>query len=147
MGAINSHPNKKISVLFFLPNMEPYRRYGALAVSASMRFFFDHETTFGGRLNPRHQPTYMLRLSSADKDSCSLLLQFTRPMRIVPVEQPHEVVLHSSFITLFLINFAGLPPTTVQGSTSLNTAARAPTTAPSPMVTPIPIKASAATHA
>ena len=46
------------------------------------------------RLNPRRQPPYMLRLSSADNDSWSLLLQFARPMRIVPVEQPHEVVLH-----------------------------------------------------
>ncbi len=42
------------------------------------------------------------------------------------------------------MNFAGLPPTTVHGSTSLNTAALAPTTAPSPMVTPMLTKASAA---
>ena len=45
------------------------------------------------------------------------------------------------------MNFAGLPPTTVHGSTSLNTAALAPITAPSPIVTPIPTKASAATQA
>ena len=45
------------------------------------------------------------------------------------------------------MNFAGFPPTTVHGSTSLNTAARAPTTAPSPTVTPIPTNASAAIHA
>ena len=37
------------------------------------------------------------------------------------------------------MNFAGLPPTIVQASTSLNTAAQAPTTAPSPIVTPIPM--------
>ena len=45
------------------------------------------------------------------------------------------------------MNFAGLPPTIVQASTSLNTAAQAPTTAPSPIVTPIPMYEFAATHA
>ena len=45
------------------------------------------------------------------------------------------------------MNFAGFPPTTFQGSTSLNTQARAPTTAPSPIVTPGPTNASAATQA
>ena len=45
------------------------------------------------------------------------------------------------------MNRAGFPPTTVQGATSLNTALRAPTTAPRPTITPMPTKASAATHA
>ena len=46
-----------------------------------------------------------------------------------------------------MINFAGLPPTTVHGSTSLKTQPLAPTTAPSPTVTPGPTNASAATQA
>ena len=46
----------------------------------------------------------------------------------------------------FLMNFAGLPPTTVQGSTDLNTAADAPTTEYSPIFTPGPINALTATH-
>ena len=41
------------------------------------------------------------------------------------------------------MNFAGLPPTTDHGSTFLKTAARAPTTAPAPIVTPMPTNASA----
>ena len=45
------------------------------------------------------------------------------------------------------MNRAGFPPTTVQGDTSLNTALRAPTTAPRPTFTPMPTKACAATHA
>lgn len=44
------------------------------------------------------------------------------------------------------MNFAGLPPTTVHGSTFLKTQALAPTTAPSPIMTPMPINASAATQ-
>ena len=36
------------------------------------------------------------------------------------------------------MNFAGLPPTTVQGSTSFTTLDSAATTAPSPIVTPLP---------
>ena len=44
------------------------------------------------------------------------------------------------------MSLAGLPPTTVQGSTSLKTAARAPTTAPWLTVTPILINASAPTQ-
>ena len=42
-----------------------------------------------------------------------------------------EILYSFSLITLLLITFAGLPPTTVQGFTSLKTAARTPTTAPS----------------
>lgn len=49
-------------------------------------------------------------------------------------------------MTLFLMNLAGLPPTTVHGSTSLKTAAQAPTTAPSPMVTPIEMNALVPIH-
>ena len=45
------------------------------------------------------------------------------------------------------MNLAGFPPTTVQGATSLKTALRAPTTAPVPIVTPMPTKACAATQA
>lgn len=45
------------------------------------------------------------------------------------------------------MNLAGLPPTTVHGSTSLKTEAVAPTTAPSPIVTPIQTNALAATQA
>ena len=45
------------------------------------------------------------------------------------------------------MNLAGFPPTTVHGSTSLNTADLAPTTAPLLIVTPMPTKAWAATHA
>lgn len=41
----------------------------------------------------------------------------------------------------FLINLAGLPPTTVHDSTSLTTSDSAPTTAPSPIVTPFEIVA------
>ena len=56
---------------------------------------------------------------------------------------PYQVL---SAIFLVLIYIAGLPPTTIHGSTSLKTAALAPTTAPSPMMIPGAIKASAATH-
>ena len=44
------------------------------------------------------------------------------------------------------MNLAGFPPTTFHGSTLRNTAALAPTTAPSPIVTPGPTNASAATQ-
>lgn len=45
------------------------------------------------------------------------------------------------------MNLAGFPPTTVHGSTFLVTTDLAPTTAPSPIVTPIPTNASAAIQA
>lgn len=48
---------------------------------------------------------------------------------------------------LSFIYLAGFPPTTVHDLTSLYTHALAPTTAPSPIVTPGPMNASAATHA
>ena len=48
---------------------------------------------------------------------------------------------------LSFMYFARLPPTTVHGTTSLKTAALAPTTAPSPIVTPGPTKASAVPQA
>jgi hypothetical protein len=51
------------------------------------------------------------------------------------------------FISLFFITFAGLPPTTVQGSTFLYTDAVAPTTDASPISTPMPMKAREPTHA
>ena len=44
------------------------------------------------------------------------------------------------------MNFAGLPPTTVQASTSLYTDAVAPITAPCLTVTPMPINAFAPTQ-
>ena len=44
------------------------------------------------------------------------------------------------------MNCAGFPPTTVLAFTSLNTADRAPTTAPSSTVTPGPTKQPAVTH-
>ena len=50
-------------------------------------------------------------------------------------------------IVLFFITFAGLPPTTVQGSTFLYTDAVAPTTAASPISTPMPMKAREPTQA
>src|SRR5206468_6391613 len=49
--------------------------------------------------------------------------------------------------TRFLTNRAGLPATTVHRSTFRMATARAPTTAPSPIVTPGPTNASAQIHA
>ena len=53
----------------------------------------------------------------------------------------------SSSRVRFLTNLAGFPTTTVQGATFFVTTARAPTIAPSPIVTPGPRKASAHIHA
>src|SRR2546430_850331 len=53
----------------------------------------------------------------------------------------------ASFKPRGLRNRAGFPATTVHAATSRRTLDRAPTTAPSPTLTPGPINASAATHA
>jgi hypothetical protein len=45
------------------------------------------------------------------------------------------------------IGFAGVPTQMVHGGKSLNALLRAPSTAPSPMVTPGPTKVHAASHA
>ena len=55
--------------------------------------------------------------------------------------------LYSSLNSRFLMNLAGLPPMTVQGSTSFETTEPAATIAPSPTFTPGRTVAFAQTHA